>query len=91
MSGAPLQSCPPPPVGYTTTGIKTPAETEKALRSMFKQLRPPARAICHFPKPPQHREVCGFSIFYKGALVREYYGKELLKEFEIIAREKGLM
>ena len=51
----------------------------------------PARAICHFPKPPQCREVCGFSIFYKGALMREYFGKELLKEFEITAREKGLM
>lgn len=84
-----LQFC--PPVGYTTTGIMTPAETEKALRALFKQLRPPARAICHFPKPPQRREVCGFSIFYRGALVREYFGKELLKEFEIIAREKGLM
>lgn len=69
----------------------TPAETEKALRALFKKLRPPARAICHFPKPPQRREVCGFSIFYRGALVREYFGKELLKEFEITAREKGLM
>ena len=68
----------------------TPAETEKELRALFKQLRPPARAICHFLKPPQRREVCGFSIFYRGALVHEYFGKELLKEFEITAREKGL-
>lgn len=69
----------------------TPAETEKALCALFKKLRNPAKAICHFPKPPQRREVCGFSIFYKGALVREYLGKELIKEFKITAREKGLM
>ena len=68
----------------------TPAETETALRALFKKLRPPARAICHFPKPPQKHEVCGFSIYYKGALVREYYGKELIKEFKKTAREKGL-
>lgn len=43
-----------------------------------------------FPKPPQSHEVCGFSIFYKGALVREYFGKELLKEFERTCREKVL-
>lgn len=68
----------------------TPSETEKALRALFKKLRPPARAICHFPKPPQKHEVCGFSIYYKGALVREYYGKELIKEFKKTAKEKGL-
>ena len=68
----------------------TPAETENALRDLFKKLRSPARAICHFPKPPQKREVCGFSIYYKGAQVREYYGKELLKEFKKTAKEKGL-
>ncbi len=68
----------------------TPSETEKALRALFKKLRPPARAICHFPKPPQKHEVCGFSIYYKGALVREYYGKEMIKEFKKTAREKGL-
>ena len=61
----------------------SPAETEKALRVLFKKLRSPARAICHFPKPPQRHEDCGFSIYYKGALVREYYGKALLKEFKI--------
>ena len=38
----------------------TPAETEKALRALFKKLRPPARAICHFPKPPQKHEVCAW-------------------------------
>lgn len=42
----------------------TPAETEKALRDLFKKLRFPARAVCHFPKPPQRHEVCGFSIYY---------------------------
>ena len=68
----------------------TLAETEKALRALFKQLRSPARAICHFPKPPQRHEVCGFSIYYKGALVREYYGKELIKEFKKTAKEKDL-
>lgn len=68
----------------------TPAETEKALRALFKKLRSPARTICHFLKPPQRREVCGFSIYYKGAFVREYYGKELLKEFKKTAWEKGL-
>lgn len=26
----------------------TPAETETELRALFKKLRPPARAICHF-------------------------------------------
>lgn len=52
--------------------MMTPAETEKALRDLFKQLRSPARAICHFPKPPQRKEAC----YYEGALVREYYGKE---------------
>ena len=67
-----------------------PAETEKALRALFKQLRPPARAICHFPKPPQRREVCGFSIFYRGALVREYFGKELIREFMKTSKEKDL-
>ena len=35
-------------------------------------------------------EVCRFSIYYKGALVREYYGKNLLAEFEKTASEKGL-
>ena len=69
----------------------TPAETEKALRALFKQLRPPARAICHFPKPPQRREVCGFALYYKKTLVREYYGPEMQKEFERTAREKGLI
>ena len=68
----------------------TPSETEKALRALFKKLHPPARAICHFPKPPQKHEVCGFSIYYKGALVREYYGKEMIKEFKKTAKEKGL-
>ena len=68
----------------------SPAETEKALRDLFKKLRSPARAICHFPKPPQRHEVSGFSIFYRRALVREYYGKELLAEFEKTAREKGI-
>lgn len=68
----------------------TPAETEKALRDLFKKLRFPARAVCHFPKSPQRHEVCGFSIYYKGALVREYYGKELLKAFERTCREKAL-
>ena len=74
----------------TSTTMLTPAETEKALRALFKQLRSPARAICHFPKPPQRKEVCGFSIYYKGALVREYYGKALLKEFKKTCREKDL-
>ena len=69
----------------------SPPETEKALRDLFKKLRSPSRAICHFPKPPQRHEVSGFSIFYRGALVREYFGKELIKEFEITAREKGLL
>lgn len=73
-----------------TSTMMTPAETEKALRDLFKQLRSPARAICHFPKPPQRKEVCGFSIYYKGALVREYYGKELIKEFKKTAKEKDL-
>ena len=68
----------------------SPAETEKALRDLFKKLRSPARAICHFPKSPHRHEVCGFSIYYKGALVREYYGKELLKESKKTAREKDL-
>ena len=68
----------------------TPSETEKALRALFKKLHPSARAICHFPKPPQKHEVCGFSIYYKGALVREYYGKELIKEFKKTAKEKDL-
>ena len=68
----------------------TPAETEKALRDLFKKLRFPARAVCHFPKSPQRHEVCGFSIYYKGALVGEYYGKELLKAFERTCREKAL-
>ena len=68
----------------------SPPETEKALRDLFKKLRSPSRAICHFPKPPQRREVCGFSIYYKGTLVHEYYGKEMLKEFKKTAREKGL-
>ena len=63
-----------------------------ALRDLFKKLRSPARAICHFPKPPQRHEVCGFSIYYKGALVREYYGKALLKEVALfdIYRGKGV-
>lgn len=69
----------------------TPSETENKVRALFKNLRPPARAICHFPKPPQKHEVCGFSIYYKGALVREYYGKELIKEFKKRAMEKGLV
>ena len=68
----------------------TPSETEKALRDLFKKLRPPARAICHFPKTPQKHEVCGFSIYYKGALVREYYGKEMIKEFKKTCKEKKL-
>lgn len=68
----------------------TAAETEKELRALFTKLRAPARAVCHFPKPPQRREVCGFSIYYKGALVREYYGKELIKEFEKTCVEKKL-
>ena len=68
----------------------TPAETEIALRALFKKRRSPARAMCHFPKPPQRRKVCGFSIYYKGALVREYYGKEIIKEFKKTAKEKGL-
>ena len=69
----------------------TPAETETALRALFKKLRPPARAICHFPKPPQRREVCGFALFYKNTLVREYFGPDMLKELTRTAREKGLM
>ena len=69
----------------------TPAETEKALRALFKKLRPPARAICHFPKPPQRREVCGFALFYKNTLVREYFGPDMLKELTRTAKEKGLM
>ena len=69
----------------------TAAETEKELRALFKKLRAPAQAVCHFPKPPQRREVCGFSIYYKGALVREYYGKELIKEFEKTCTEKELL
>ena len=67
-----------------------PAEIEKALRGLFKKLRPPTRAICHFPKPPQRREVCGFSIFYRGTLVREYFGKELIREFKKSSKEKDL-
>ena len=81
LPGGVLECCP---------ASMTPSETENELRALFKKLRPPARAICHFPKPPQCKEVCGFSIFYKGALVREFYGKELLKEFEKTCREKGL-
>ena len=69
----------------------TPSETEKALRALFKKLRPPARAICHFPTPPQRREVCGFALFYKNPLVREYFGPDMLKELTRTAREKGLM
>lgn len=69
----------------------TAIETEKELRGLFKKLRAPARDVCHFPKPPQRREVCGFSIYYKGALVREYYGKNLLAEFEKTASEKGIV
>ena len=34
--------------------------------------------------------VCGFSIYYKGALVREYYGKELIREFKKTCKEKKL-
>ena len=66
------------------------AKTVKELRALFKKLRAPARAVCHFPKPPQRRDVCGFSIYYKGALVREYYAKKLLAEFDKTASEKEL-
>lgn len=69
----------------------TPVETEAELRKLFSQLREPARAKCLYPKPPQRREVCGFALYYKKTLVREYYGRDLLKEFERTAREKGLM
>ena len=46
---------------------------EKALRALFKKLRPPLtrRELSAIsPKPLLRREVCGFSFFYKGALVR---------------------
>ncbi len=48
----------------------SPSETETAFRAIFKKNIPPARTICYFPKPPQLKEVCDFSIFYKGAPVR---------------------
>ena len=31
----------------------TPSETEAALRKLFQLLKPPARAVCLYPKPPQ--------------------------------------
>lgn len=68
----------------------TPAETEQALRALFKKLRPPAHAECLYPKPPARREVVGFALYYKKTLVREYFGKELLKEFMRTCREKKL-
>ena len=68
----------------------TPADTEAALRKLFLQLRTPARAKCLYPKPPQRREVCGIALYYKNTLVREYFGPDMLKEFERTAREKGL-
>ena len=85
-----VEPCNSAPGGVYYHHRMTPEETEKALRVLFKKLRSPARAICHFPKPPQRHEVCGFSIYYKGALVREYYGKALLKEFKKTCREKDL-
>ena len=69
----------------------TPSETEAALRKLFQLLMPPARAVCLYPKPPQQREVCGFALFYKNTLVREYFGPDMLKEFERTAKEKGQM
>jgi len=67
----------------------TPAETEKAPPRLV-QKAPPARDVCHFPKPPQRHEVYSFPIYYKGALVQEYYDPKLLTEFEATAREKGI-
>ncbi len=68
-----------------------PAEIETALRKLFQQLRAPARATCLYPKPPQRREVCGFALYYKNTLIREYFGPDMLKELTRTAREKGLM
>ena len=69
----------------------TPSETEAALRKLFQLLKPPARATCLYPKPPQRREVCGFALYYKNTLVREYFGPDMLKELTRTAKEKGLM
>ena len=69
----------------------TPSETEAALLKLFQLLKPPARATCLYPKPPQRREVCGLALFYKNTLVREYFGPDMLKELTRTAREKGLM
>jgi len=60
---------------YPPKHIMPLAETEKALHALFKKHRSPAQAICHFPKPPRRHEVCGFSSYYKGALVRSITAK----------------
>lgn len=69
----------------------SPVETEQALRELFKKLRSPAHAECLYPKPPARCEVIGFALYYKKTLVREYFGKEILKEFERTCREKMLL
>ena len=68
---------------------------EKQLRDLFKMLIPTASARCVFARPPHKHEVCGFRLYYKKTLVREYFSKredkgDLLDEFRVTCKEKGL-
>lgn len=68
---------------------------EQELRGLFRKLIPTASARCVFARPPHKHEVCGFRLYYKKTLVREYFSKredkgDLLDVFRVTCKEKGL-
>ena len=71
----------------------SPAEQE--LRLLFRKLIPTASARCVFARPPHKHEVCGFCLYYKKTLVREYFSQredksDLVAVFKETCIEKGL-
>lgn len=71
-------------------------DAEKELRCLMKKLVPSASARCVFARPPYPREVCGFRLYFKKTLVREYYSRsadrsDLVRIFLETCKEKLLI
>lgn len=71
-------------------------DAEKELRCLIKKLVPTASARCVYARPPHKHEVCGFRLFYKGTLVREFFSRredksDLAATFLATCKEKLLI
>lgn len=71
-------------------------DAEKELRCLIKKLVPTASARCVYARPPHAHEECGFRLYYKGTLMREFFSDranraDMAQAFLTTCKEKRLI